>query len=139
MANIYSSAKDVIAWLGYDQYSGLAAAYIPRMRASLRHSYGHVFADARYLLLILVRKSISDLAGFLPHGLKFKTLDQSWALYYLILCYWIRGWVTQEIALAKRVRILVAETEFDFAELEHEKTWGRFARPSNLRTIRGQC
>ncbi|OAG06344.1 uncharacterized protein CC84DRAFT_1090704, partial [Paraphaeosphaeria sporulosa] len=114
MGNIYSRAKEVIAWLGNNC---LAAEIIPRIDSRARHTARHLPADIWFYLWLFMSTVRPDCWGLCgnPSGKRNK---RSTALKEAVRGYWARAWVTQEIALAKRVRLLVHDTEFDLTALD---------------------
>lgn len=109
MGEIYSGAQEVIAWLGDNP---AAAAYIPRINSRIRHPYLHFPPTLFWFVLIMTCPCLPSCI-WPPKG-QVKT----WEFESAIRPYWVRAWVTQEIALAKHVRILVCETDFELDTLE---------------------
>ncbi|KAF2655304.1 hypothetical protein K491DRAFT_599081 [Lophiostoma macrostomum CBS 122681] len=127
MGEIYSGAKEVIAWLGDDQ---TAAGFIPRVNRRAHHVLRHLPVDIGFYLGLFVTSFrccglwlclLECLWERPSENACIKRLEQREAFQDLIRRYWARGWITQEIALAKHVCLLVHETELDLTVLEHAK------------------
>jgi hypothetical protein len=97
MGKIYMQAKQVVAWLGSDPEAGKALEFL----------------ESSVSNLTLSRQSIQS---------HFKGLDSSWktaaesfypALSTALDRYWSRAWITQEIVLARRVKLLANQVELD--------------------------
>ena len=99
MGMIYAKAKEVIAWLG-DEKTVEKAIDIIRFLTRTRN-FPLQILDSLILVLSRRRKQKREeqLVNFLG------TFNK----------YWSRAWITQEIALASRVRILARDTEWDIS------------------------
>ncbi|KAF2821937.1 HET-domain-containing protein, partial [Ophiobolus disseminans] len=92
MGLIYSKADDVIAWLGFSEGIGRAFAFCnelnalkPATRTEAHKLWGREWSQTLS----------SDWFEFQSHQ------------------YWTRAWITQEVLLARRLKILVNDSEFD--------------------------
>lgn len=104
MGEIYSRAREVIAWLGNDYR---ASEFIPRLNNRCRRTFTQL--PANFLNEVYWR-----MTSYVPvDELRTRKATQQSSFARLIHSYWKRAWVTQEITLARHVRVLVNETEFD--------------------------
>ena len=118
MGEIYLGAREVIAWLGDPQG---ATWLITRINSKIRHFVKLLPAD-------ILMHPFYGLIYFLPYRL-FKPIHYFTAsrshLLIAITRYWERAWVTQEVTLAKHVRLLISDTELELTALT----------PANLRYL----
>jgi hypothetical protein len=134
MGKIYSEAKEVIGWLGDNE---LAAGFIPIMDDRAHHVFRHIPDDIRRHFWSIVAL-IDDITCYLLSSMGWIWVapvnsDKLSAFDVVITGYWERAWITQEIALAKHVYMLVSEKEFDLDILKHAKMPKyRSAFPSEL-------
>jgi hypothetical protein len=124
MGRIYSEAKEVIAWLGYRER---AALFIPTIEGLTPHVFRRSPTDIWRQLWYSIG-NIEDVYCFgcvILSRWKLEKFHQmkleSSAFSEAVSEYWTRAWVTQEVALAKHVRLLVHETELDLATFNLSK------------------
>jgi hypothetical protein len=110
MGSIYSNAVDVVSWLGHSEGIGRAFAFALEINA-LRE--GPVNPSNLWWR----RNEDSDFQ-----------LKKDW-LEFVGSQYWKRAWITQEILLARRVKLLVNDTEVDARRLS---TMRRLLRYINI-------
>jgi hypothetical protein len=97
MGSIYSGAQEVVSWLGFSQAIGRVLAFCVQLReanpqtaAETWELWDHVAQSSRLR---------ADWKEFATHA------------------YWKRAWITQEILLARRHKILVNEFELELASI----------------------
>jgi hypothetical protein len=95
MGLIYTKAQEVVAWLGFSRAISRALAFCT---ASTSQNYETVGEAREFWDRLWNRNLIYDWHEFQRHP------------------YWIRAWITQEIFCARRIVVLVNESEFDLSE-----------------------
>jgi hypothetical protein len=100
MGEIYTKAKEVIAWLGDEQTGAEVIPFVSRRTC-------HIF---RYLVVDLISEFSSR-----RRQMREKQLDD---FNDAVNKYWSRAWITQEIALAKRVYLLAHKTEWNLSTVK---------------------
>jgi hypothetical protein len=96
---IYSKAEEVIAWLGFSQGMRRAFGFWKEMNVRKPRT----FVEAR--------------AIWNDHLNQNKTLEEDWNE-LAKSPYWKRAWITQEILLAQKLKLLVHSTELEIMPLQ---------------------
>ncbi|KAF2651108.1 hypothetical protein K491DRAFT_103718 [Lophiostoma macrostomum CBS 122681] len=106
MGKIYSCAKQVFAWLGGQVQVGQGLALLQDI-ISLHENSEDVWKGMQLAAQLMVAEGSQKI---------------SYAFQEALAKYWRRAWITQEIALSHKVKLLAHDTEVDLSQVRQRST-----------------